>query len=70
MMTWEKGDRGKGAMKRGVIAILVLIVLSGYVLGCTGQVKDSKIRCPKCGAFFSTKEGVEEFERMRGYPSP
>jgi len=34
----------------------------GFALGCAGTQKDTKemndrmIRCPKCGAYFSTKE--------------
>ena len=53
-------------MKKWVSFIFVLAMLSGILLGCARNLKDSGIKCPKCGGFFSTKEGMEEFERMRG----
>jgi hypothetical protein len=53
-------------MKRLVGFLFVLIMLSGLFLGCARNLKNSYIKCPKCGAFFSTQEGAEEFERMRG----
>jgi PBP1b-binding outer membrane lipoprotein LpoB len=46
--------------------LLTLLVLSLLFAGCSGPSKETKIKCPKCGAFFTTKEGVEEFEKMRG----
>jgi phage FluMu protein Com len=55
-------------MKKWVRFFFVLTVLSGFLLGCAGNVKEIKIKCPKCGAFFTTKEGAEEFERMRTSP--
>jgi len=54
-------------MKKCLSIFLVLTILSVLFFGCAGTLKDTKIKCPKCGAFFSTKEGAEEFERMRGY---
>jgi outer membrane lipoprotein-sorting protein len=56
-------------MKKCVSFFLALTILSGFLLGCAGTSKDTKIICPKCGAFFTTKEGAEEFEKMRAYPS-
>jgi len=51
-----------------MLCILIFIALS--FLGCTWATKESPkgtmIRCPKCGAFYSTKEGAETFEWMRG----
>ena len=43
-----------------------LVVLSGFLLGCAGPSKDQKIKCVKCGAFFTTEEGAEEFRWMQG----
>jgi len=31
-----------------------------------GDIKRHLIRCPKCGAFYSSKQGAETFEWMRG----
>ena len=61
-------DGGVKVMKKEVSFFFVLMILAGFLLGCAGNLKDTKIKCPKCGAFFSTKEGAEEFERMRGNP--
>ncbi len=55
-------------MKKWVSFFFVWAILTGFLLGCAGNLKDMKIKCPKCGAFFSTKEGAEEFERMRANP--
>jgi hypothetical protein len=55
-------------MKRWMPFLIVWLILSGFLLGCAGNLKDTMIKCPKCGAFFSTKEGAEEFERMGGNP--
>ena len=53
-------------MKKWTTLFFVLIMLSVFLSGCARNLKDSYIKCPKCGAFFSTQEGMEEFERMRG----
>ncbi len=40
--------------------------------GCAWITKESSkgtaVRCPKCGDFFSSKEGAEMFDHMRGRP--
>jgi len=61
-------DGGVKVMKKRVGFFFVWMILAGFLLGCAGNLKDTKIKCPKCGAFFSTKEGAEEFERMRANP--
>ena len=55
-------------MRRCINIFLALTILSVLFSGCAGTSKDTKIMCPKCGAFFSTKEGAGEFERTRAYP--
>lgn len=52
-------------MKNWLNIFFVLTILSIFSFGCTGTSKDIKIKCPKCGAFFTTKEGAEEFKRMQ-----
>jgi len=56
-------------MKKCAGLFFALTILFGFLLGCAGNLKDTRFKCPKCGAFFTTKEGAEEFERMRPYPS-
>ncbi|MGD0917067.1 MAG: hypothetical protein ABSB22_11475 [Thermodesulfobacteriota bacterium] len=50
--------------------LVFLAILSCFSVGCagmskdTGASKDLMIKCPKCGAVFSTKEGMETFRNM------
>lgn len=49
--------------------LLTLALLALFAFGCAGSSKETKepmMRCPKCAGFFSTKQGAEDFERMRG----
>jgi hypothetical protein len=55
-------------MRKWVHLFFILTILSGFLLGCTKSFKDSIIKCPKCGTFFSTEEGAEEFRRMQANP--
>jgi tricorn protease interacting factor F2/3 len=48
-------EGGKKVMKKWVHLFFILTILSGFLLGCTKGLKDTIIKCPKCGAFFSTK---------------
>jgi hypothetical protein len=54
-------------MRRWINLLFVLAIFSGFLLGCAASSKDSKIKCVKCGGYFSTQEGAEEFKWMRGY---
>ncbi|HSB06421.1 MAG TPA: hypothetical protein VLK23_14650 [Thermodesulfobacteriota bacterium] len=38
--------------------ILALVILAFFSLGCAGVSKDTKVKCPKCGAIFSVSEGL------------
>ena len=49
-------------MKRWVSMMMVLMVLAVFSFGC-GVAKDTKIKCPKCGAVFSVEEGVNEMQK-------
>ena len=64
----ESVDGGDKVMNKWMSCIIVLAVLSGFLLGCAANLKDNKVRCPKCGAFFSTREGEKAFERMGADP--
>jgi hypothetical protein len=61
-------DGGEKVMKKWILFLFAWMILSGFLLGCAGNLKDTMIKCPKCGTFFSTKEGAEEFERMQANP--
>ena len=70
---WRKEHR---VMERWGMIFLVLIVATVLPLGCAGTQKDTKemndrmIRCPKCGAYFSTKEGADTFRYTLSPPNP
>jgi hypothetical protein len=54
-------------MKRGIRVFLALVFLVVFLsLGCAQVAKDTKIKCPKCGAVFTVDEGLEEI-RKKGF---
>jgi hypothetical protein len=53
-------------MKRVIGIFLALVILTVFSLGCTGVSKDTKVKCPKCGAVFTVDEGLAEFQK-KGY---
>lgn len=58
-------------MRKWVIIFCLMAILSLFCFGCawtTKELSKSGVRCPKCGAFYSSKEGVETFDWMRGEP--
>ena len=50
-------------MKKCVGALLAMAVVALFVFGCAAVAKDTKIKCPKCGAVFTVQEGLEELQR-------
>jgi len=61
-----------GKRKTIISTLVILVMISLFCFGFSWTTeKTSKglvIRCPKCGAFYSSKEGAETFESMRGEP--
>jgi hypothetical protein len=53
-------------MKRVMSIFLVFAVLTVFGFGCSQVAKDTKIKCPKCGAVFTVDEGLEEIQK-KGY---
>jgi hypothetical protein len=54
-------------MRRWVSIFFVLVVLAVFSFGCHSlgyYSKETKVKCPKCGAVFSIEEGVKG---MGGY---
>jgi predicted nucleic acid-binding Zn ribbon protein len=41
-------------------------MLAVFSIGCAGVSKDTKIKCPKCGAVFTVDEGLADIQ-MKGY---
>ena len=53
-------------MKKVIGIFLALAMLAVFSLGCAGVAKDTKIKCPKCGAVFTVDEGLAEIQK-KGY---
>ncbi len=53
-------------MRRWMSIFWVLAILAVFSFGCAGVARDTKIKCPKCGAVFTTDEGLKEIQ-MKGY---
>ena len=50
-------------MRRWVSMLLALALLAVFSFGCAGVAKETKIKCPKCGAVFTVDEGMEKMRR-------
>lgn len=47
-------------MKKLVSLVLALAFLATFTLGCAGYAsKETKVKCPKCGAVFTIDEGLK-----------
>ena len=53
-------------MRKWVSILLALALLAVFSAGCAGVSKDTKVKCPKCGAVFTIDEGVAEIQK-KGY---
>ena len=53
-------------MKKWVSLFLALALLAVFSFGCAGVSKDTKIKCPKCGAVFTIDEGLAEMQKKGG----
>ena len=51
---------------RKLFGIFLALVLLGIVIsGCAGVARDTKVKCPKCGAVFTIDEGAAAYQ-MKG----
>jgi len=47
-------------VKKLMSMVLALTVLAAFSFGCAGMVsKETKVKCPKCGAVFTIDEGLK-----------
>ena len=53
-------------MSKRTTILLALAILSVFSFGCTAIDKNTKVKCPKCGAVFTVDEGLKEMQ-MKGY---
>jgi len=57
-------------MKAKMKIFIIMLIVICFSFGCASVSndtvsKDTMVKCPKCGTYFSTKEGAETFESMR-----
>jgi hypothetical protein len=50
-------------VSRWVRFLFVWVFLSALFFGCAGAAKETKVKCPKCGAVFTIDEGIAEEQR-------
>jgi len=54
-------------VKKVVSLVLAMAVLAVFSFGCSGYVsKESKVKCPKCGAVFTIDEGIKNMPGSAG----
>jgi hypothetical protein len=50
-------------MRKWVSILMALAILSIFSFGCSTIDKNTKVKCPKCGAVFTVDEGLEEIQK-------
>jgi hypothetical protein len=50
-------------MRKWVNIFMALAILAVFSFGCASVGKDTKIKCPKCGAVFTVNEGIQEIQK-------
>lgn len=66
MHGWGRQKEGGRIVRKFGGILLILAILSVLFSGCAGVSKDTKIKCPKCGAVFTVEEGMSEITK-KGY---
>jgi hypothetical protein len=51
-------------VRKWLIICLILVALIVLSLGCAGENKGVKVRCPKCGTVFTVHEGLQEYQMI------
>ena len=47
-------------MKKLMSLVLAVAFMAAFTLGCAGYTaKETKVKCPKCGAVFTVDEGLK-----------
>jgi hypothetical protein len=50
-------------MRKWVSIFLALAFLAIFSFGCASISRDTKVKCPKCGAVFTVDEGIDEYQK-------
>ena len=52
-------------MKKLMSLVLAVAELAAFTFGCAGMTsKETKVKCPKCGAVFTVDEGIKALEKQ------
>lgn len=51
-------------MKKLVSLVLALVFMVVFSIGCAGPARETKVKCPKCGAVFTIDEGLKALEKQ------
>ena len=52
-------------MKKLISLVLAVAFMAAFTLGCAGYAsKETKVKCPKCGAVFTVDEGIKALEKQ------
>ena len=50
-------------MRKWVSMLLALALMAVFSFGCANVSRETKIKCPKCGAVFTVDEGLSAIQR-------
>lgn len=50
-------------MRRLVSMLLALALMAVFSFGCANVSRETKIKCPKCGAVFTVDEGLAAIQK-------
>jgi hypothetical protein len=50
-------------MRKWLGILMALVIVAVFSFGCAGVSKESKVKCPKCGAVFTVEEGLADQHR-------
>jgi hypothetical protein len=54
-------------MKKLISLVSALALIAVFTVGCAGYVpKETKVKCPKCGAVFTIDEGIKNMPGSLG----
>ena len=52
-------------MKKLISLVSALALIAAFTVGCAGYVpKETKVKCPKCGAVFTVDEGIQNIGKV------
>ena len=63
LFTTNRVEKEVDSMRRWASLLLALALLAVFSFGCAGVAKETKIKCPKCGAVFTVDEGLAQIQR-------